>query len=131
MLSVQPKLVHHGAVPRSDELLPHVRCVRKCQSRPTIHLFNSKGDVGRQRIVNGVLTVVVSTETVRDVCWETGVVVAVRISRVCNELCFSADGWANAMQLNDGLWRWKLRRGPGQALTIVHRPTSRVDVVWG
>ena len=98
MLSVQPELVQHRAVPRSDEFLPHVRCVRKCQSRPTIHLFDPDGDVGRQRMVDGVLTVVVSTETVSDVCWETGVVVAVRISRVCDELCFSTDGWANAVR---------------------------------
>jgi len=86
VFSVEPKLIHNGAVSGCDELLPHVRCVGKRQPRPTIHLFDSDGDVGRQGVVNEVLPVIVSTEAVRDVGGETRVVVSVGIGGVLGQL---------------------------------------------
>lgn len=66
--------------------------IRKRQPRPAIDLFHAKRDVLRERIINDVLSVVVTPKAVGDVRRESGVIVAVGIGGIWGQGDYDTKG---------------------------------------
>lgn len=74
MLLVQPESVQDGIVPASDELVAHVRPIRKVHARPAIHPVDAYSDLIWQRIAVLVEAIIVAASAVGDVDGERRVV---------------------------------------------------------